>query len=71
MIIQFKNFHDSLNIVAILAPTCEFFFAKCVQFPFFHSFSRQTLLKNKFQMSFKTLLRRNLNEPIITVIKIF
>ena len=27
-----KYFHDSLNIVLILAPGCEFFWAKCVQF---------------------------------------
>ena len=28
-----KNFHDSLNIVLILAPGREFFSAKCVKFP--------------------------------------
>ena len=32
MIIQFKHFHDSLNIVVILTPRCEFFSAKCAQF---------------------------------------
>ena len=29
---QFKHFHDSLNIVVILAPGCEFLSAKCAQF---------------------------------------
>ena len=33
MIIRLKYFHDSLNIVVILAPDYEFFSAKCVQFP--------------------------------------
>ena len=33
MIKQLEHFHDSLNIVVILAPGHEFFFAKCVQFP--------------------------------------
>ena len=33
MIIQLKYFHDSLNIVVILALGREFFSAKCVQFP--------------------------------------
>ena len=33
MIIQLKYFHDSLNIVVILAPDREFFSAKCVRFP--------------------------------------
>ena len=28
MIIRFKHFHDSLNIVVILAPGCQFFSAK-------------------------------------------
>ena len=28
-----KHFHDSLNFVLILTPGCEFFCAKCVQFP--------------------------------------
>ena len=28
-----KHFHDSLNIVVILAPGYEFFYIKCVQFP--------------------------------------
>ena len=32
MIIQFKLFNDSLNIVVILAPGCEFFCAKCAQY---------------------------------------
>ena len=27
------TFHDSLNIVLILDPGCEFFCAKCLQFP--------------------------------------
>ena len=31
MIMQFKNFYETLNIVFILASGCEFFFAKCVQ----------------------------------------
>ena len=31
MIIFFKHFHDSLSIVVILAPGCEFFSAKCAQ----------------------------------------
>ena len=30
---QFKYFHDSLNILFILAPGCELFSGKCVQFP--------------------------------------
>ena len=29
---QFKHFHDSQNFVLILAPGCEFFAAKWVQF---------------------------------------
>ena len=29
--IRLKYFHDSLNIVVILCPVCEFFSAKCVQ----------------------------------------
>ena len=33
MLIRLKYFHDSLNIVVILAPGCEFFSAKCVEFP--------------------------------------
>ena len=33
MIIQFKHFHDSLNIVLNSAPGREFFCAKYVQFP--------------------------------------
>ena len=33
MIIQFKYFHDSLNIEVILTPGCEFFSTKCAQFP--------------------------------------
>ena len=33
MKIQFKHFHDSLNFVLTLAPSCEFFSAECVQFP--------------------------------------
>ena len=33
MTIQLGYFHDSLNIVVILAPGQEFFSAKCVQFP--------------------------------------
>ena len=33
MLVRFKYFHDSLNIVLILAPGREFFCAKCVQFP--------------------------------------
>ena len=28
-----KYFHDSLNVVVILAPCNEFFFAECAQFP--------------------------------------
>ena len=31
MIIRFKHFHDSLNIVEILTPGCEVFYAKCSQ----------------------------------------
>ena len=31
--IRLKYFHGSLNIVVILCPVCEFFSAKCVQFP--------------------------------------
>ena len=30
---QFKHFHDSLNIVVILAPDRKFFFVKCAQLP--------------------------------------
>ena len=33
MIVRFKHFFDSLNIVLILVPGCEFFSAKCVPFP--------------------------------------
>ena len=33
MTLRLKYFHDSLNIVAILASGCEFFSAKCVEFP--------------------------------------
>ena len=33
MIVRSKYFHYSLNIVVILAPGREFFFAKCAQFP--------------------------------------
>ena len=33
MIIPLKHFHDSLNIVGILAPGREYFFATCAQFP--------------------------------------
>ena len=36
MIRRFIHFYDifnSLNIVLILDPGCEFFYAKCVQFP--------------------------------------
>ena len=32
MIIQFKYLHESLNIVVVLAPGCEYFSAKCAQF---------------------------------------
>ena len=34
MIRRFIHFCDSLNIVLFLDPVCEFFCAKCVQFPF-------------------------------------
>ena len=34
MTIQFKHLNDTLNTVVILTPICEFFFAKCAQFPF-------------------------------------
>ena len=34
MMAWFKHFHDSLNIVAFLAPGSKFFFAKGAQFPF-------------------------------------
>ena len=33
MIIRFKHFYDGLSFVVILAPDCEFFPAKWVQFP--------------------------------------
>ena len=33
MIILYKHFHNSLNIVGILALGCEFFSGKCAQFP--------------------------------------
>ena len=33
MIIRLKYFHDNLEIVVILASGCEFFSAKCAQFP--------------------------------------
>ena len=33
MIGGFIHFYDSLNIELILDPACEFFCAKCVQFP--------------------------------------
>ena len=33
MLIQFEHFHDSLNLVMILAPDCEFFYPKRTQFP--------------------------------------
>ena len=33
MIIGLKYFHESLNIIGILAPGCEFFPAKYAQFP--------------------------------------
>ena len=33
MMIRLKYFHDNLNIVVILAPGCEFFTARGVQFP--------------------------------------
>ena len=33
MIIRLKSFHDSLNIVVILAPGNKFFSAKCAKFP--------------------------------------
>ena len=33
MIIRLKDFHDSLNIVVILAPCCEFCSAECTRFP--------------------------------------
>ena len=33
MIVRLKYFYDSLNIVVILAPDCECFSTKCVQFP--------------------------------------
>ena len=33
MIMRFKHFHDSLNIVLILAPGCKLLSAKCVEFP--------------------------------------
>ena len=32
MTVRFKYFYDSLNIV-LLASDCEFFYAKCDQFP--------------------------------------
>ena len=32
MIIQLKYFHDSLNMIVILAPVREFFYVKCSQF---------------------------------------
>ena len=38
MIRQFIYFHASLNIVFILDPGCEFFCAKCVQFPLMTKF---------------------------------
>ena len=28
-----KYFHDSLSFELILVPVCEFFYAKCIQFP--------------------------------------
>ena len=34
MIIRLKYFHAGLHIAVILAPGCEFFSAKCIQFPF-------------------------------------
>ena len=33
MIRRFIHFYDKPNIVLILDPGCEFFCAKCVQFP--------------------------------------
>ena len=34
MIRWFIHFYDSLNIVFILDPGCEFFYAKCFQYTF-------------------------------------
>ena len=33
MIVRLKYFHNSLSIAGILAPSREFFSAKCPQFP--------------------------------------
>ena len=48
MIRQFMHFHDSLNVVLILDPGCEFFCVKSVQFSLIIN-----LIKKKFQESFK------------------
>ena len=35
------HFYDSLNIVLILNPGCEFFGAKCVKFPLMINFIKE------------------------------
>ena len=69
MTIRLKYFHDSLNIVVIVAPGCEFFSVKCGQVPLTFTEWNETkdifpsellsliseinLSRNKFQKSFK------------------
>ena len=48
MISWIIHFYDSLSIVLILDPGCEFFCAKCIKLPLMKNLSR-----NKFQNLFK------------------
>ena len=67
MIILWKYFHDSQNILLTLAPGCEFFSAKYVQFTYIYG-----IKLNQGDFSFGTAIIRFLDKvPIIKVIKIF
>ena len=54
MIIPLKYFHDNLNIVVILAPGCEFFTAKCIQFPL--TFTELNKTKDNFPRELLSLI---------------
>ena len=55
MIIPLKYFHDSLNIVVILAPGRGFFPAKCAKF--------YEMKLNKADFSFRTVIVHFLDKP--------
>ena len=45
MIRRFIQFYDSLNIVLILDTGCEYFCAKCVQFPLMRNLIKKLISK--------------------------